>query len=109
MEKTHNLSTFRTHANGAIESNTDLDDITRYWCGFESEKRTVGENQLQLRRIRVPNERIVFEDADNEAISFQDIMEQLPPLAELFGFKNRNTEYLRDLRKKGGDGVYVHS
>ena len=107
--KNHNLSTFRTHAKNAVEDNEALDNVLRYWCGFEDEKRTVGKNQLQLRRIRIPNDRIVFEDAAKSSVTFEQLMEQLPPLEDLFGFKNKTTERIRELRSKKASGVFPHS
>ena len=98
----HNLSTFRTHAKNAVEENTALDNVSRYGCGFEDEKRSVGKKQLQLRRIRIPNERIIFEDASHSPVTFEQIMDQLPPLEDLFGFRNKTTEYIRELRSKRG-------
>ena len=93
----HNLSTFRTHAKNAVNDNEALDSALRYWCGFEDEKRTVGKKQLSLRRIRIPNDRIIFEDAANSPVTFEQIMEQLPPLEDLFGFRNKTTERIREL------------
>ena len=96
----HNISTFRTHAKNAVEDNGALDSVLRYWCGFEDEKRMVGKNQLQLRRIRIPNDRIVFEDTVGCRVSFEQLIEQLPPLDDLFGFKNKTTERICELRIK---------
>lgn len=96
----HNLSTFRTHAKNAVEDNWALDNALRYWCGFEDEKQTVGKNQLQLRRIRIPNDCIFFEDADHSCITFEQLMELLPPLQDLFGFRNKTTERIRELRSQ---------
>ena len=107
--KNHNLSTFRTHAKNAVEDNNALDNVLRYWCGFEDEKRTVGKNQLKLRRIRIPNNRIVFEDAAKNTVTFEQLMEQLPPLEELFGFKNKTTERIRQLRSQKASEVFPHS
>ena len=107
--KNHNLSTFRTHAKNAVEDNNALDNVLRYWCGFEDEKRTVGKNQLKLRRIRIPNNRIVFEDAAKNTVTFEQLMEQLPPLEDLFGFKNKTTERIRQLRSQKASGVFPHS
>ena len=108
-EKEHNLSTFRTHAKNAVENNEALDNVLRYWCGFEDEKRSVGNNQLQLRRIRIPNDRIVFEDTAKSPVTFEKLMEQLPSLEELFGFKNKNTERIRELRAKKASRGFSHS
>lgn len=105
----HNLSIFRTHAKDALEDNEALDNVLRYWCGFEDEKLTVGKNKLQMRRIRIPSERIVFEDAAESRITFEQLMEQLPPLEDLFGFKNKTTERIREIRSKKANGVFPHS
>ncbi|MBR3488765.1 MAG: hypothetical protein IKH33_05550 [Bacteroidales bacterium] len=101
----HNLSIFRTHAKNAVENNEALDNVVRYWCGFEDEKRMVGKNQLQLRRIRIPNDRIVFEDAVGSRVSFEQLIEQLPPLHDLFGFSNKTTERICEVRIKKASGI----
>lgn len=80
----HNISTFRTHAKNAVEENKALDGNQRYWCGFEDEKRTIKTHSLQLRRIRIPNDRIFFEEAKNSPVSFEELLDQLPALEELF-------------------------
>ena len=92
-----------------LENNEFLDNVQRYWCGFKDEKCSVGKNQLQLRRIRIPNNRIVFEDAAKSRITFEQLMEQLPPLEDLFGFRNRTTERIRELRSQKANGVFPHS
>lgn len=107
--KEHNISNYRTHSKNAVENNEALDNVLRYWCGFEDEKRNVGKNQLQLRRIRVPNDRIVFEDTAKSSVTFEQLMEMLPPLEDLFGFKNKTTERIRELRSKKASGVFPHS
>ena len=109
IAKEHNISNYRTHAKNAVENNEALDNVVRYWCGFEDEKRTVGKNQLQLKRIRIPNDRIVFEDAAKSRVTFEQLMEQLPPLEDLFGFRNKTTERIRELRSKKAIGVFPHS
>lgn len=108
-EKSHNLSTFRTHANKAVEDNQVLSTIIRYWCGIEGEKRTIGKNQLQLRRIRISDDRILFEDSNKKSVSFEQLLEELPPLEDLFGYKNKITERIRELRMKKTKGLYPHS
>ena len=55
-----------------------LENMIRYWCGFENEKRTVGKKQLQLRKIRIPDERIIVEDAAESTVSFNELIRQLP-------------------------------
>ena len=109
--KEHNISNYRSHAKSAVENNKTLDNVVRYWCGFEdeNEKRSVGKNQLQLRRLRIPTDRIVFEDAANSGITFEQFMEQLPPLEDLFGFKNKTTERIRELRSNKASGVFSHN
>ncbi len=109
--KKHNLSIYRTHAKNAIEENKALDNVVRYWCGFEeeNEKRTIGKKQLQFRRIRIPNDRIIFEDAAKSSVTFKQLMEQLPPLEDLFGFRNRTTERIRELRSMKANGALPHS
>ena len=83
--------------------------MLRYWCGFEDEKRSVGKNQLQLRRIRIPNDRIIFEDAANSRVSFEEIMEQLPPFEELFVYRNKTAERIKQLRSQKTANNFSHS
>lgn len=111
VENEHNISNYRSHAKNAVEKNKALDNVLRYWCGFEeeNEKRSVGKNQLQLRRIRIPNDRIIFEDAAKSQVSFEEIMEQMPPLEELFGFRNKTTECLKQLRSQKAANNYSQS
>lgn len=108
-DNNHNLSTFRTHAKNALEDNKVLDNVLRYWCGFEDEKRTIGKRPLQLRRIRIPNDRIVFEDAAKSPVTFEQLMEQLPPLEDLVGFRNKLTERIRELRTQKSTDSIPHS
>ena len=107
--KNHNLSTFRTHAKDAVEKNKALDNVLRYWCGFEDEKYAVGKKQLNLKRIRIPNDRIIFEDAAKSQVFFEEIMEQMPPLEELFGFRNKTTECLKQLCSQKAANNYSQS
>lgn len=108
-DNNHNLSTFRTHAKSAVEENESLNNMMRYWCGFEDEKRTVGKKQLQLRRIRIPNDRILFEDAANSSVSFEELIRLLPPLEDLFVFRNKTTERIRKLRLLKDKSAYPHN
>jgi len=101
----HNISTFRTHAKKAVEDNESMGSVLRYWCGLEDERLTIGKKPLQLRRIRIPNDRIVFVDADHSSITFEQLIEQLPPLEDLFVFKNKTTERICELRIKKTSGI----
>ena len=108
-DNNHNVSMYRSHAKSAVEDNEALDNMMRYWCSFESERRTIGKKQLQLRRIRIPNDRILFEDATNNSDSFEELIRQLPSLEHLFGFKNKTTERIRELRSKKTKDTFPHS
>ena len=108
-EDKHKVSTFRTHAKTAVEDSKVLDIVLRYWCGFEDEKRTIGNKRLNLKWIRIPNDRIIFEDAAKSQVSFEEIMEQMPPLEELFGFRNKTTECLKQLRSQKAANNYSQS
>lgn len=105
---THNLSIYRNHAKNAVEESEKLENMIRYWCGFENEKRTVGKKQLQLRKIRIPDERIIVEDAAESTVSFNELIRQLPTLEDLFGFRNKTTERLRELRLQRANNVLPH-
>ena len=108
-DNNHNLSTFRTHAKSAVEENEALNNMMRFWCGFEDEKRTVGNKQLQLRRIRIPNDRILFEDASNSSVSFEELIRLLPSLDDIFVFRNKTTEHIRKLRLLKDKSAYPHN
>ena len=105
----HKVSTFRTHAKTAVEDSKALDNVLRYWCGFEDEKRTVGNKRLNLKLIRIPNDRIIFEDAANSSVSFEEIMEQLPPFEELFIYRNKTAERIKQLRSQKAAANFPHS
>ncbi len=105
----HKISMSRTHAKGAVENDKRLDNLQRYWCGFEDEKREVGKNQVNLKRIRIPNDRIVFEDADGSSLSFDELIRQFPPLEDLFVFRNRNSERIRELHSLKTVDSFLHS
>lgn len=111
MENGHNISIYRTHAMDAMKANEALDNVLRYWCAFEdeNERRIIGKNYLQLRRIRIPNDRIIFEDAARNRVTFEQLMEQLPPFEELFGFKNKTTKRLRELRSKKASDSFTRN
>lgn len=109
-DKKHSISTFRTHANTAVEEgNEALDNMIRYWCAFEDETRNVGNNKLKIKKIRIPNDCIVFEDAARNSVSFEELIQQLPPLEDLFGFRNKTTERIRELRSQKAKNTYSHS
>ena len=108
-DNNHNLSTFRTHAKSAVEDNEALDNTMRYWCGFEDERRTIGKRQLQLRKIRIPNDRIVFEDGAKNSVSFEELIRLFPQLEDLFVFRNKTTERIRELRSKKVKDTFPHS
>ena len=105
----HKVSTFRTHAKTAVEDSKALDNVLRYWCGFEDEKRTIGNKRLNLKWIRIPNDRIIFEDAANSRVSFEEIMEQLPPFEELFVYRNKTAERIKQLRSQKAANNFSHS
>ena len=108
-EDKHKVSTFRTHAKTAVEDSKVLDNVLRYWCGFEDEKRTIGNKRLNLKWIRIPNDRIIFEDAANSRVSFEEIMEQLPPFEELFVYRNKTAERIKQLRSQKAANNFSHS
>ena len=108
-EDKHKVSTFRTHAKTAVEDSKVLDNVLRYWCGFEDEKRTIGNKRLNLKWIRIPNDRIIFEDAANSRVSFEEIMEQLPPFEELFVYRNKTAVRIKQLRSQKAAANFPHS
>lgn len=106
VDTIHNVFTFNTHSKNAVEANEALDNMARYWCCYENVDRTVGKKKLKLKRIRIPTERILFEDSVNNDVTFEELFRQLPPLEDLFGFRNKTTERIHELRLQKAKGTF---
>lgn len=86
----HTISTYRSHAKGVIEHDERLEPYMAYWCNFENQTIFVGKRNnkpLELRKIRLPEDRIEIYDGEDDKDSFADILEKLPSLWELCDFK----------------------
>ena len=89
-QNTHRLSVSRTHAKLAIESNHDIDLNTAYWCNLETTSLYVGPKQkkLNVRRVRLPEERIDICDANR----LMEWLENMPSFEQIVGYVAPNAE-----------------
>lgn len=72
---THTISTYRSHAKEVIENDERLEPYMAYWCNFENQTIFIGKmgnKPLEIRKIRLPEERIKIYDENEEAGSFSD-------------------------------------
>lgn len=105
---THNIYTYRSHAKEVIENDERLEPYMAYWCNFENQTIFIGKmgnKPLEIRKIRLPEERIKIYDENEEAGSFSDILERLPHLRSLYGFKKVNFPELFEIHKNLVCGV----
>ena len=96
---THTISTYRSHAKEVIENDERLEPYMAYWCNFENQTIFIGKmgnKPLEIRKIRLPEERIKIYDENEEAGSFSDILEKLPHLRSLYGLNKVNFPELFD-------------
>jgi hypothetical protein len=105
---THTISTYRSHAKEVIENDERLEPYMAYWCNFENQTIFIGKmgnKPLEIRKIRLPEERIKIYDENEEAGSFSDILEQLPHLRSLYGLNKVNFPELFEIHKNLVCGV----
>ena len=105
---THTISTYRSHAKEVIENDERLEPYMAYWCNFENQTIFIGKmgnKPLEIRKIRLPEERIKIYDENEEAGSFSDILEKLPHLRSLYGLNKVNFPELFEIHKKLVCGV----
>lgn len=105
---THTISTYRSHAKEVIENDERLEPYMAYWCNFENKTIFIGKmgsKQLEIRKIRLPEERIVINDGKEGAEKLSDILERLPDLRSLYGLKKFNSPELFEIYKNLGIGV----
>ena len=97
---THRLSVCRSHAKLAIENNTNLDVNTVYWCNIETKALIIGqkEKKLQVRRVRLPEERIVIDD--NNLLT--DCLEGLPSFEQVVGYITPNSARVMEIKMPKG-------
>ena len=105
---THNIYTYRSHAKEVIENDERLEPYMAYWCNFENQTIFIGKmgnKPLEIRKIRLPEERIKIYDENEEAGSFSDILERLPHLRSLYGLNKVNFPELFEIHKNLVCGV----
>ena len=105
---THTISTYRSHAKEVIENDERLEPYMAYWCNFENQTIFIGKmgnKPLEIRKIRLPEERIKIYDENEEAGSFSDILEKLPHLRCLYGLNKVNFHELFEIHKNLVCGV----
>ena len=102
------ISTYRSHAKEVIENDERLEPYMAYWCNFENQTIFIGKmgnKPLEIRKIRLPEERIKIYDENEEAGSFSDILEKLPHLRCLYGLNKVNFPELFEIHKNLVCGV----
>ena len=104
----HAISTYRSHAKAVIEHDERLEPYIAYWCNFENQTIYVGKRNdkpLEIRKIRLPEDRIEVFDGNDDKDSFADILEKLPSLRSLYGFNKVNHPELFEIHKNLVSGV----
>ena len=105
---THNISTYRSHAKEVIENDERLEPYMAYWCNFENQTIYIGkmgEKPLEIRKIRLPEDRIEIYDGKEGSESFLDILERLPHLRRLYNWNKVNFPELFEIHKNLVCGV----
>ena len=105
---THNIYTYRSHAKEVIENDERLEPYMAYWCNFENQTIFIGKmgnKPLEIRKIRLPEERIEILDGKDEAETFSDILERLPHLRGLYDLNKVNFPELFEIHKNLVCGV----
>lgn len=87
----HNISMYRSHAKEVIEKDERLKPQEAYYCNFENETIQVGHYKhprtLELRKIRLSNDRIVINDDALDECSFDQLFKDMPSFSSLFDNK----------------------
>ena len=106
---THHISTYRSHAKEMIENDERLEPYMAYWCNFENQTIFIVKMKnrpLEIRKIRLPEDRIEIHDRKDGVESFSDILEELPHLGELYDLNKINHPELFEIHKNLVCGVY---
>ena len=106
---THHISTYRSHAKEMIENDERLEPYMAYWCNFENQTVFIGRmnsKPLEIRKIRLPEDRIEIHDRKDGVESFSDILEELPHLEGLYDLNKINHPELFEIHKNLVCGVY---
>ena len=91
----HKISMCRSHAKEAIDNNISLDINTAYWCNLDTTALYVGpkKKKLQVRRIRLPKERIIINDSN----LLTRCLEGLPSLEQVVGYITPNSAKVMEI------------
>lgn len=98
----HSISTYRSHAKAIIEQDERLDSNMAYWCNFENQTIYIGKmnsKPLEIRKIRLPEDRIEIHDSHADSYSIVDILGKLPSLRGLYDYKKPNFPELFEIHK----------
>jgi hypothetical protein len=104
----HAISTYRSHAKAIIEHDERLEPYMAYWCNFENQTIFIGKMQnkpLEIRKIRLPEDRIELIDGEDDHRSFADILKELPYLIGLYDVNKVNYPELFEIHKNLVGGV----
>jgi hypothetical protein len=94
----HKISMCRSHAKEAIENNMSMDINTAYWCNLDTTALYIGpkKKKLKVRRVRLPEERIIINDNDLLTRCF----EGLPSFEQLVGYITPNSAKVMEVGHK---------
>lgn len=86
---THNISMYRSHAKEIIEKDERLKPQEAYYCNFENETLQIGPKSktLEVRKIRLPEDRIIINDDMLDEDTFDDLFKEMPSFRSLFDNK----------------------
>lgn len=93
--ETHHFSVCRSHAKAAIEKGNSLDLNTAYWSNLDTIALYIGpkKKKLQVRRIRLPEDRIVINDNG----SLTQYLSSLPSLEQTMGYISPNAAKVMEM------------
>jgi hypothetical protein len=92
-----------------IENDERLEPYMAYWCNFENQTIffvKMKNRPLEIRKIRLPEDRIEIHDRKDGVESFSDILEELPHLGGLYDLNKINHPELFEIHKNLVCGVY---
>ncbi len=79
-----------------------------YWCNFENQTIFIGKKgnkPLEIRKIRLPEDRIEIYDGKEGSESFLDILDKLPHLSNLYDLNKVNYPEFLEINKNMARGV----
>ena len=99
---THNISTYRSHATAIIKNDERLEPYMAYWCNLENQTIFIGEKgnkSLEIRKIRLPEDRIEIQEGGDINMPFSEILEKLPHLKDLKVFNRIKYPELKEIQE----------